>query len=564
MISLILNQMNSLTETTAWQALLAHKNNFDNLHMADLFDADRLRAEKYSLQFGSLLLDYSKNIITDETLALLNQLARDTGVENLRDGMFTGESINLTEQRAVLHTALRNRGDREILIDGVDVMPGINTALAKMAQFSEAVRNGSFSGFSGKRISDIVNIGIGGSDLGPLMVCEALKPYQCNDLKMHFVSNVDGSHISEVLKQLNPETTLFIIASKTFTTQETLTNAHTARDWLLHQVGDESVIARHFVAVSTNAEKVSEFGIDTNNMFEFWDWVGGRYSLCSAIGLSIVIAIGMDNFEALLAGAHEMDQHFMNAELEQNMPVILALLGIWYHNFFGAESHMIAPYDQYLHRLPAYLQQLDMESNGKSVTRDSETINDYTTGPVLWGEPGTNSQHAFFQLLHQGTRLIPADFLAPVTSQNSPGDHHRLLLANCLAQTEALMKGKTEAEARSELEAEGISESQLEALLPHKIFPGNRPSNTILFDRLEPHTLGALIALYEHKVFVQGAIWNINSFDQWGVELGKQLAKTIAIELASDEESSSHDSSTNRLINYVRRQRIRLMPDRVS
>jgi glucose-6-phosphate isomerase len=386
-----------------------------------------------------------------------------------------------------------------------------------------------------------------------LMVCEALKPYQRDDLTMHFVSNVDGTHISDVLKQLDPETTLFIIASKTFTTQETLTNARSARDWFVRQVGDEAAIAKHFVAISTNTAKVTEFGIDSDNMFEFWDWVGGRYSLCSAIGLSIAIAVGMENFEALLAGAHDMDEHFLNTELEQNMPVLLALLGIWYHNFFGAESYAIEPYDQCLHRLPAYLQQLDMESNGKSVTRDSEKITDYTTGPVLWGEPGTNGQHAFFQLLHQGTRLVPADFLAPVNSQNPLGDHHNLLLANCLAQTEALMKGKTEAEARTELEAEGLSKSELEALLPHKVFPGNRPSNTLLFDRLDPHTLGALIALYEHKVFVQGAIWNINCFDQWGVELGKQLAKTIAAELADDPDSGSHDSSTNQLINHIRR-----------
>ena len=547
--------MSSLTESNAWQALLAHQQSFNGVHMRDLFDGDESRAEKYSLQSCGLLLDYSKNLVTDKTLALLIQLVQDSGVEKLRERMFLGESINVTEQRAVLHIALRNRSNREILVDGVDVMPGVNKVLAKMAQFSESVRNASFTGFAGDRISDVVNIGIGGSDLGPLMVCEALKPYQQENLTMHFVSNVDGTHISEVLKQLDPKTTLFIIASKTFTTQETLANAHTARDWFLHHVHDENKIASHFVAVSTNAEKVSEFGIDTDNMFEFWDWVGGRYSLCSAIGLSIAIAIGMANFEALLDGAHEIDEHFLNAAPEQNMPVLLALLGIWYHNFFGAESYAIEPYDQYLHRLPAYLQQLDMESNGKSVTRDSKSITDYTTGPVLWGEPGTNGQHAFFQLIHQGTRLVPADFLAPVNSQNPLGSHHRLLLANCLAQTEALMKGKTAAEARAELEAEGRSGDELEALLPHKVFPGNRPSNTILFDKLDPHTLGALIALYEHKVFVQGAIWNINSFDQWGVELGKQLAKTIAAELGSDQQIDSHDSSTNRLINHIRHRR---------
>ena len=545
--------MSSLTQSPAWQALFQHQKSFDGAQMRDLFNKDELRAEKYSIQFGSMLLDFSKNLITDETLALLTQLARDTGVEKLRDRMFAGDAINITEQRAALHIALRNRSNREILVDGVDVMPEVNAVLAKIAAFSESVRSGSFTGHTGKRISDVVNIGIGGSDLGPLMVCEALKPYQRDDINMHFVSNVDGTHISEALKQLDPETTLFIIASKTFTTQETLTNAHTARDWFLQHVADESAIAKHFVAVSTNAEKVAEFGIDTDNMFEFWDWVGGRYSLCSTIGLSIAIAIGMDNFEALLAGAHDMDEHFLNSPLEANMPVLLALLGVWYHNFFGAESYAIQPYDQYLHRLPAYLQQLDMESNGKSVTRDSEMITDYTTGPVLWGEPGTNGQHAFFQLLHQGTRMVPADFLAPIQSQNPLGDHHRLLLANCFAQTEALMRGKTEAEARAELVSQGLTGAELELLLPHKVFPGNRPTNTILFNKLDPHTLGAIIALYEHKVFVQGAIWNINCFDQWGVELGKQLAKTIAIELQGSEVSTTHDSSTRQLINTVKK-----------
>jgi glucose-6-phosphate isomerase len=548
--------MSSLTESAIWQQLSAHQETFNDVHMRDLFDQDQSRAEKYSLQSCGLLLDYSKNLFTNKTLELLMQLARDTGVEKLRERMFAAEPINTTEQRAVLHIALRNRSNRKIMVDGADIMPAVNAVLDKMALFSEAVRNGDFRGYAGDRITDVVNIGIGGSDLGPLMVCEALKPYQQESLAMHFVSNVDGTHISEVLKQLNPKTTLFIIASKTFTTQETLTNAHSARDWFMHHAGDESAIARHFVAVSTNTEKVREFGIDTNNMFEFWDWVGGRYSLCSAIGLSIAIAIGMDNFEGLLSGAHAMDQHFLNVAPEQNMPIILALLGIWYHNFFSAGSYAIEPYDQYLHRLPAYLQQLDMESNGKSVTRNSKPIIDYTTGPVLWGEPGTNGQHAFFQLIHQGTRLVPADFLAPVNSQNPLGSHHRLLLANCLAQTEALMKGKTAAEVRTQLEAEGMHGDELEALLPHKIFAGNRPSNTILFDKLDPHTLGALIALYEHKVFVQGAIWNINSFDQWGVELGKQLAKTIAAELAGNEEIGSHDSSTNRLMNHIRQRRV--------
>ena len=545
--------MQSLTQKPAWQDLLGHRQAFDKIHMRDLFDADDSRAEKFSLQFGEILLDYSKNLVTDESLKLLMQLARDCDVQQLRDRMFAGEAINLTEQRAVLHTALRNRSNKSILVDDADVMPAVNAVLEKIRQFSDSIRDGEFTGYTGKRLTDIVNIGIGGSDLGPLMVCEALKPYQQDDLNLHFVSNVDGTHISEVLKRIDPETTLFIIASKTFTTQETLTNAHSARNWFLQHAGDESAIAKHFVAVSTNAEQVAEFGIDTNNMFEFWDWVGGRYSLCSAIGLSIAISIGMDNFDSLLEGAHDMDQHFLNSPLEQNMPVLLALLGIWYHNFFGAESYAIEPYDQYLHRLPAYLQQLDMESNGKSVTRNSNTISDYSTGPVLWGEPGTNGQHAFFQLLHQGSRMVPADFLAPIHSHNPLGDHHQLLLANCFAQTEALMRGKTEAEARAELTSQGLSGAALEQLLPHKVFPGNRPTNTILFSKLDPHTLGAIIALYEHKVFVQGAIWNINSFDQWGVELGKQLAKKIAAELNSSEEISSHDPSTRQLINTVKR-----------
>ena len=545
--------MQSLTQIPVWQDLLRHRQAFDKIHMRDLFEIDDSRAEKFSLQFGEILLDYSKNLVTDESLKLLMQLARDCGVEQLRDRMFAGDAINLTEQRAVLHTALRNRSNQKISVGDVDVMPAVNAVLEKMRAFSDSVRDGDFTGYTDKRMTDIVNIGIGGSDLGPLMVCEALKSYQQDNLNLHFVSNVDGTHISEVLKRIDPETTLFIIASKTFTTQETLTNAHSARSWFLQHAGDESAVAKHFVAVSTNAEQVAGFGIDTNNMFEFWDWVGGRYSLCSAIGLSIAISIGMDNFEALLEGAHDMDQHFLNSPLEQNMPVLLALLGIWYHNFFHAESYAIEPYDQYLHRLPAYLQQLDMESNGKSVTRDSTTISDYSTGPVLWGEPGTNGQHAFFQLLHQGTRMVPADFLAPIHSQNPIADHHQLLLANCFAQTEALMRGKTEAEARAELTSQGLNGAALEKLLPHKVFAGNRPSNTILFNKLDPHTLGAIIALYEHKVFVQGAIWNINSFDQWGVELGKQLAKTIAAELDGSKEISSHDSSTRQLINTVKR-----------
>ncbi|MFT5658582.1 MAG: glucose-6-phosphate isomerase [Gammaproteobacteria bacterium] len=545
--------MKSLTQQPAWQNLLRLRPTFDDIHMRDLFASDASRAQKFSLQCEEILLDYSKNLITDESLQLLMQLARDCGVEKQRDRMFAGDPINLTEQRSVLHSALRNRSNKKICVEGVDVMPAVNAELEKIRQFSGSVRDGEFTGYSNKRLTDIVNIGIGGSDLGPLMVCEALKPYQSDDLNMHFVSNVDGTHISQVLTQIDPETTLFIIVSKTFTTQETLTNALTARDWFMQHTKDKSAIASHFVAVSTNAEKVLDFGIDTNNMFKLWDWVGGRYSLCSSVGLSIAIAIGMENFEALLDGAHAMDQHFLDSPLEQNMPVLLAVIGVWYHNFFGADSYAVEPYDQYLHRFPAFLQQLDMESNGKSVTLGSKTITDYSTGPVLWGEPGTNGQHAFFQLLHQGTRIVPADFLAPIHSQNPLGDHHRLLLANCFAQTEALMRGKTEAEARAELTSEGLSGSALEQLLPHKVFPGNRPTNTLLFNKLDPHTLGAIIALYEHKVFVQGVIWNINSFDQWGVELGKQLAKTIAAALSGSEEVSSYDSSTCQLINTVKR-----------
>ena len=539
----------SLTRSPAWFALVEHQCLLEKMQLRDLFNEDSARAEKFSLKFGNLLLDYSKNRIIDETMELLVSLAQETGVEQMREQMFAGEKINVTEQRAVLHTALRNRSNDAVLVDGTDVMPAVNTVLAQMREFSDAVRDGNWRGYNGERIQDVVNIGIGGSDLGPLMVCEALKAYQHPELRMHFVSNVDGTHISETLKKLRPQSTLFIVASKTFTTQETLTNAHSARDWFLQQVGDESAIASHFVAVSTNTEQVAAFGIDTANMFGFWDWVGGRYSLWSAIGLPIALAIGMDRFEQLLSGAHDMDRHFQKAPLEQNMPVLLALIGIWYHNFFGAESYAVEPYDQYLHRFPAYLQQLDMESNGKSVTRDSELIDDYTTGAVLWGEPGTNGQHAFFQLLHQGTRLVPVDFLLPIQSHNPIGNHHTLLMANCFAQSEALMRGKTEAEAKAELSAQGLSGEALKQLLPHKIFAGNRPSNTLLFQKLDPHTLGMLIALYEHKVFVQGIIWNINSFDQWGVELGKQLASTIADELQGDVNSTSHDSSTNTLIN---------------
>lgn len=520
--------------------------------MRDLFAKDPRRFEKFSLEACGILLDYSKNRITEKTMRLLVALARETDVEGWRDRMFAGEKINVTEQRAVLHVALRNRANRPILVDGKDVMPEVNMVLEKMRAFSEAVREERWRGYTGKPITDVVNVGIGGSDLGPAMVTEALKPYAKNTLRDHFVSNVDGTHLAEVLKRVYPETTLFIISSKTFTTQETLTNARSARAWFLDATGDESAIARHFVALSTNAKEVAAFGIDVNNMFEFWDWVGGRYSLWSAIGLSIAIAIGFENFEDLLTGAFEMDEHFRTAPLERNMPVILALLGIWYRNFFGAESYAVLPYDQYLHRFPAYLQQLDMESNGKSVSRNGKRV-DCATGPVLWGEPGTNGQHAFFQLLHQGTALVPADFIAPIETHNPIGEHHAILLSNFFAQTEALMRGKTEREVKEEMRREGFSRKDIERLLPHRVFEGNRPTNTLLLQKVTPHSLGALIALYEHKVFVQGIIWNVNSFDQWGVELGKQLAKAILPELTSPVSAGVHDSSTNGLIDYYRR-----------
>jgi glucose-6-phosphate isomerase len=544
--------MASLTRSPAWKALKDHRKQLAAVHMRDLFAQDTQRFDKYTLRFNDLLLDYSKNILTDATLPLLFDLARQAELPLWTERMFAGEKINFTENRAVLHTALRNRANRPVKVDGKDVMPAVNAVLAHMRSFSEQVRSGKWKGYTGKAITDIVNIGIGGSDLGPVMVTEALKPYAAAHLKMHFVSNIDGTQVVETLKQLNPETTLFIVSSKTFTTQETLSNARSARDWFLTAANhNQKAIARHFVAVSTNTQEVKTFGIDPANIFAFWDWVGGRYSLWSAIGLSITLAIGMDHFEALLAGAHAMDEHFRTAPLEQNLPVVMGLLGVWYGDFFDAQSHAVLPYDQYLHRFPAYLQQLDMESNGKRVRRDKKTV-DYATGPVLWGEPGTNGQHSFYQLIHHGTKLIPADFLAPAHSQNPLGEHHAILLSNFFAQTEALMQGKTEAEVRAELKAAGISGRKLEQLAPHKVFPGNRPTNSILFKQLDPATLGTLIALYEHKVFVQGVIWNINSFDQWGVELGKQLAQRIQPELQSDARVASHDSSTNGLINYYK------------
>ena len=543
--------MAALTRSPAWKALKSHHKQMADVFMRDLFTRDAQRFDKFNLRYHDLLLDYSKNIVTETTLQLLLDLARQAQVETWRERLFAGDKINFTENRAVLHTALRNRSNRPIFVAGRDVMPGVNKVLAHMRDFSERVRSGKWKGYTGHAITDIVNIGIGGSDLGPVMVTEALKPFAAPLLRVHFVSNIDGTHLAEILKPLKPETTLFIVASKTFTTQETLTNARTARDWFLTAAGNEKAIAKHFVAVSTNTKEVKAFGIDPANMFEFWDWVGGRYSLWSAIGLSIALALGMDQFEALLSGAHGMDEHFRSAPLEQNMPVVMALLGVWYGDFFGAQSHAVLPYDQYLHRFPAYLQQLDMESNGKRVRRDKKTV-DYHTGPVLWGEPGTNGQHSFYQLIHHGTKIIPADFLAPAQSQNPLGDHHPILLSNFFAQTEALMKGKTEAEVRAELEAAGVTGRKQDQLAPHKVFPGNRPTNSILFKQLDPATLGALIALYEHKVFVQGVIWNINSFDQWGVELGKQLAQKIQPELKDETQVQSHDSSTNGLINYYK------------
>jgi glucose-6-phosphate isomerase len=545
----------TIIDSNAWKKLARHQTEIAPLRMRDLFAHDASRFERFSLRQDDLLLDFSKNRVTEETMALLHALARDANVESMRDRMFAGEPINLTEGRAVLHVALRNRANRPILVDGRDVMPEVNAALAHMKTFSDAVRSGAWTGYTGKPIRAVVNIGIGGSDLGPVMVTEALRPYGRPELALHFVSNVDGTHIAEAFKRVDPETTLFLVASKTFTTQETMTNAHTARRWFLDRAKDERHVAKHFVALSTNAKAVSAFGIDPANMFVFWDWVGGRYSLWSSIGLSIVLAVGFERFEELLAGAFEMDEHFRTTPLERNLPATLALLGVWYNDFFGAQSHAILPYDQYLHRFPAYFQQGDMESNGKGVTRDGQRIVDYQTGPVIWGEPGTNGQHAFYQLIHQGTKLIPCDFLASVETHNPLPPHHELLLANYFAQTEALMKGLDETEARRELEAQGLTGERLAALLPHKVFPGNRPTNSLLYQKLDPRTLGRLIALYEHKIFVQGVIWNVNSFDQWGVELGKKLAGAIIPELAAPDDVTTHDSSTRGLINEYKRRR---------
>ena len=546
--------MSRLTTSKTWKALEAHQEAIAAQHMRDLFAADPRRFDTFSLRFRDMLLDYSKNLITDETMRLLRDLAVQADLLGWIERMFTGSKINTTEGRAVLHVALRNRSNRPIFVDGADVMPQVNAVLDRMRAFSAAVRQGTWTGYDGKAFTDVVNIGIGGSDLGPVMVTEALKPYAQEGLRVRFVSNIDGTHLAETLKRCRPQTTLFLVASKTFTTQETMTNARTAREWFLRQAGDDAHVARHFVALSTNAEAVREFGIDPANMFPFWDWVGGRYSLWSAIGLSIAIAIGFDNFSALLDGAHDMDEHFRTAPLEENLPATLALLGIWYNNFFGAQTHAILPYDQYLHRFPAYFQQGDMESNGKRVQRDGTPV-DHATGPVVWGEPGTNGQHAFYQLMHQGTRLIPCDFIASVKSHNAVGGHHRILLSNFFAQSEALMKGKTAEEVRTGLAGSGASESAMADFVPHKVLLGNKPTNSILVPQITPRILGQLIALYEHKIFTQGIIWNINSFDQWGVELGKQLANAILPELEDAAEVTGHDSSTNGLINYCKANR---------
>jgi glucose-6-phosphate isomerase len=547
--------MSTLVQSPAWQALTAHQTKISQRTMREMFCDDSKRFDKFSLQFKGLLLDYSKNLITAETLTLLLNLARQSKLDDWITRMFNGDKINTSEQRAALHTALRAPRDTSVYVDGKDVVPDVHRVLDHIRHFSEAVRNETFCGHTGKPFRDVVNIGIGGSALGPLMVSEALKPYGSAQLNVHFVSNVDATDLAETLKRLDPETTLFIISSKTFTTLETLTNANSARDWLVKHLGADEVVGKHFVAVSTNLAETSKFGINPENVFEFWDWVGGRYSLWSAIGLPIALYIGINNFECLLAGAHAMDKHFRETPLERNMPVILGMLGIWYTNFFGAASYAILPYDQYLQHFPAYLQQLEMESNGKRVDRNGQLV-DYATSMVIWGEPGTNGQHSFYQLLHQGTRMVPADFLAPITSHNPIGEHHSILLANCFAQTEALMLGKTTAEARAELEVQGLSGKALEALLPYKIFPGNRPTNTLLFDLLDPYTMGMLVALYEHKVFVQSVIWDINAFDQWGVEFGKQLAGKLLPELQRKEHVFVHDSSTNGLINHFLARRV--------
>ena len=537
------------TQTAAWQALTAHQ--AENLTIAQLFQANPQRFSQYHVNFeDQILVDFSKNAVNETTLALLQQLAEECGLAQAKEAMFSGEKSNYTENRAVLHTALRNRSNTPVLVDGKDVMPEVNAVLAKMKAFCQRVISGEWKGYTGKAITDVINIGIGGSDLGPYMVTEALRPYK-NHLNVHFVSNVDGTHIAETLKKVNPETTLVLVASKTFTTQETMTNAHSARDWLLAAAKDESAVAKHFVALSTNAKEVEKFGIDTANMFEFWDWVGGRYSLWSAIGLSIALSIGFEQFEQLLSGAHAMDNHFRQAPVEKNIPTILALIGIWNSNFLGAETEALLPYDQYLHRFAAYFQQGNMESNGKYVGRDGKVVN-YQTGPIVWGEPGTNGQHAFYQLIHQGTKIIPCDFIAPAQTHNPLSDHHEKLLSNFFAQTEALAFGKSKQAVEEEFLAAGKSLESVKEIVPFKVFTGNKPTNSILLQKITPYSLGALIAMYEHKIFVQGVIFNIYSFDQWGVELGKQLANRILPELKGSESVESHDSSTNGLINQYK------------
>ena len=543
----------NLTQSPAWQKLAAHQKQLETTTMRELFAKDPERFNKFSIEFGGILYDFSKNRITEETLDLLVSLAEQAKVKEMAEAMFTGEKINVTERRAVLHTALRNRSNNPVYVDGKDVMPDVNRVLAKMKDFCARVRSGEWKGYTGKSITDVVNIGIGGSDLGPCMVCEALAPYQ-SILTPHFVSNVDGTHIVETVKKLKPETTLFIVASKTFPTQETMTNAHSAKKWLLDALKDEKAVASHFVALSTNREEVEKFGVDPNNMFEFWNWVGGRYSLWSAIGLSIALAIGFENFEELLAGAHEADVYFRTTPYKQNIPVLMALLGVWYNNFWNAETQAILPYDQYMRRFAAYLQQGDMESNGKGVDREGNRV-DYSTGQIVWGEPGTNGQHAFYQLIHQGTKLIPCDFLMPVQTHNPIGDHHQKLVANFIAQTEALMKGKTEEEAYQELLKSGLDDAEAKRLAPSKVFTGNRPTSSFFFTKLTPRMLGKLISFYEMKIFVQGIVWNVNSFDQMGVELGKQLAKAVLPELVSSNPTTSHDASTNALVEYYKKNR---------
>jgi glucose-6-phosphate isomerase len=542
------------TRTNSWTRLEEHFQSMREVHMKDLFAQDPDRFSRFSLWFNDVLVDFSKNQITEETVELLVGLAREVNLADAIEKMFVGDKINETEDRAVLHVALRNCSNKPVYVDGNDVMPEVNGVLGKMRHFSERVRSGEWKGFTGEPIRDIVNIGIGGSDLGPVMMTEALRAYGRDGLDVHFVSNVDGTHLVETLQGLNPKTTLFLIASKSFTTQETMTNAFSARQWFMDRAKDESHVAKHFVAMSTNRDRVRAFGIDPENMFEFWEWVGGRYSLWSAIGLSIACTIGFENFREILKGGHEMDIHFRTTPFEKNIPVILALIGIWYTNFFGARTEVILPYDQYMHRFPAYLQQANMESNGKSVDRSGERI-DYQSGPIVWGEPGTNGQHSFYQLIHQGTKIIPADFLAPAVSQNPVGNHHNMLLSNFLAQTEALLHGKTREQVVQEMKAEGKTDEEIDRLWPYKVFEGNKPTNSILFKQLTPRAIGNLVAMYEHKIFVQGVVWNIFSFDQWGVELGKQLAKEILPELSDDRPVHSHDSSTNGLINAFKAMR---------